>query len=163
VAGAVLFVVFVVEQRGDGKALVDAAISRSAAYRPPVAVAFLANWGFGALNILLTFWLQDVRGESAAMTGGIVRAYSVPCAALRAKWGFAAPNSLLAFCLQDVRGESAAMTGVIFLAYSVPFAVLGAVTGRVARRHGTALPMAFGMVLVAGSFLVLTQLGATAP
>ncbi|MDQ2677666.1 MAG: MFS transporter [Actinomycetota bacterium] len=121
VAGALLFVVFVIEQRGDGKALIDAAISRSAAYRPPVAVAFLANWGFGALNILLTFWLQDVRGESAAMTG------------------------------------------VIFLAYSVPFAVLGAVTGRVARRYGTALPMAVGMVLVAGSFLVLTQLGATAP
>ncbi len=120
VLGAVLFAAFVVEQRGGREALIDAAITRSAAFRPPVVVAFLANWGFGALNILLTFWLQDVRGESAAMTG------------------------------------------VIFLAYSVPFAVLGAVTGAVARRHGTANPMAFGMVLVAGSFLVLTQLGPTA-
>ena len=121
VLGAVLFVVFVIEQRSGREPLIDAAITRSVAYRPPVAVAFLANWGFGALNILLTFWLQDVRGESAAMTG------------------------------------------VIFLAYSVPFAILGAVTGRVARRFGTAAPMALGMVLVAGSFLVLTQVGPTAP
>ena len=112
---------FVLEQRHSHDALIDAAITRAAAYRPPVIVAFLANWGFGALNILLTFWLQDVRGESAAMTG------------------------------------------VVFLAYSVPFAVLGAVTGRIARRFGTAVPMALGMVLVVGSFLVLTQLGPTAP
>lgn len=121
VLGAALFVVFVLEQRHSHDALIDAAITRAAAYRPPVIVAFLANWGFGALNILLTFWLQDVRGESAAMTG------------------------------------------VVFLAYSVPFAVLGAVTGRIARRFGTAVPMALGMVLVVGSFLVLTQLGPTAP
>lgn len=121
VLGAALFVVFVLEQRHSHDALIDAAITRAAAYRPPVVVAFLANWGFGALNILLTFWLQDVRGESAAMTG------------------------------------------VVFLAYSVPFAVLGAVTGRIARRFGTAVPMALGMVLVVGSFLVLTQLGPTAP
>ncbi len=119
--GALLFVAFVVEQRRGSDRLIDAAISRSAAFRPPVTVAFLANWGFGALNILLTFWLQDVRGESAAMTG------------------------------------------VIFLAYSVPFAILGAVTGSVARRFGTAAPMAVGMVLVVASFLVLTQLGPTAP
>jgi MFS family permease len=116
--GVLTFVAFVLQQRGTTRPLIEAAIVRARAYRPPVAVAFLANWGFGAINILLTFWLQDVRDLSAAATG------------------------------------------VIFLAYSVPFAVLGALTGRVVHRAGTRAPMALGMVLVVGSFLVLTQLGA---
>ncbi len=119
--GALTFVAFVLQQRGTSRPLIEAAIVRARAYRPPVAVAFLANWGFGAINILLTFWLQDVRDLSAAATG------------------------------------------VIFLAYSVPFAVLGALTGRVVQRAGTRAPMALGMVLVVGSFLVLTQLGADSP
>ena len=118
-AGLVTFALFVLQQRHGAVRLVDTAITGARAYRPPVTVAFLANWGFGAINILLTFWLQQARGESAAMTG------------------------------------------VVFLAYSVPFAVLGASTGRVVARTGTRAPMAFGMLLVAGSFLVLTQLGAT--
>jgi MFS transporter, DHA2 family, methylenomycin A resistance protein len=118
-SGVLVFAVFVVQQRRSAVRLVDAAITRARGYRPPVAVAFLANWGFGAINILLTFWLQQARGESAAMTG------------------------------------------VVFLAYSVPFAVLGAATGRVVGRAGTRLPMIAGMALISGSFLVLTQLGAT--
>jgi MFS family permease len=118
VLGVATFAAFVLQQRGSTRPLIEAAIVRARAYRPPVAVAFLANWGFGAINILLTFWLQDVRDLSAAATG------------------------------------------VIFLAYSVPFAVLGALTGRVVTRAGTRAPMAFGMVLVVGSFVVLTQLGA---
>ena len=117
--GVVIFVAFVVQQRHVAEPLLERAITRARAYRSPVVVAFLANWGFGAINILLTFWLQSVRGESAATTG------------------------------------------LIFLAYSVPFAVLGALTGRVVRRAGTTVPLAVGMALIAGSFLVLTQLGQT--
>ena len=117
--GAVVFGVFVVQQRRVANPVIEPAISRAVGYRPPVMVAFLANWGFGALNILLTFWLQDVRDESAATTG------------------------------------------LIFLAYSVPFAIVGALTGRVVRRAGTTVPLVAGMVLVTGSFLVLTQLGPT--
>lgn len=117
--GVVIFVLFIVQQRHALEPLLERAITHAKAYRPPVAVAFLANWGFGAINILLTFWLQDVRDLSAATTG------------------------------------------LIFLAYSVPFALLGALTGRVVRRAGTAIPMALGMAMVAASFLVLTQLGAT--
>lgn len=119
--GLVTFVVLVLQQRRSPHPLVEAAILRSRPYRPPVAVAFLANWGFGALNILLTFWLQDVRGLSASTTG------------------------------------------LVFLAYSAPFAVMGALTGRVVRRLGSRLPMVLGMALVAGSFVVLTTLGATSP
>ncbi len=118
VAVAVLGV-FVLRERRSDAPLIPRGITASRAYRPPVAVAFLANWGFGALNILLTFWLQSVRGESAAVTGAV------------------------------------------FLAYSVPFAVLGALTGRVVARFGGVAPMVLGTGLVAGSFLVLTQLGAT--
>ena len=118
VAVAVL-AVFVLRERRSDAPLIPRGVTASRAYRPPVAVAFLANWGFGALNILLTFWLQSVRGESAAVTG------------------------------------------VVFLAYSVPFAVLGALTGRVVARFGGVAPMVLGTGLVAGSFLVLTQLGAT--
>lgn len=85
--GAVLFVVFVLQQRRLAEPLIERAITRARAYRPPVTVAFLANWGFGALNIMLTFWLQDVRGESAATTGLIFLAYSVPFAVLGALTG----------------------------------------------------------------------------
>jgi MFS family permease len=121
VLGVVVGVVFVLQQRRITSPLIERAIVRARAYRPPVVVAFLANWGFGAINILLTFWLQDVRNLSAAVTG------------------------------------------LIFLAYSVPFAVLGALTGRVVGRAGVRAPMALGMALVAGSFVVLTQVGATSP
>ncbi|MHB1139748.1 MAG: MFS transporter, partial [Microthrixaceae bacterium] len=119
--GALVFVAFVVQQRRVTFPVIEAAIARSVRFRPPVTVAFLANWGFGALNILLTFWLQDVRDFSAATTG------------------------------------------LVFLAYSVPFAILGALTGRIVRRAGTTGPLVLGMVLITGSFLVLTQLGQTSP
>ncbi len=117
--GVVLFGAFVAQQRRATHPLIEPAIVHARDYRPPVAVAFLANWGFGAINILLTFWLQDVRDLSAASTG------------------------------------------VVFLAYSVPFAIVGALTGRVVGRWGSRLPMVLGMVLVAGSFVVLTTLGTT--
>lgn len=117
--GAATGAAFVLQQSRTEDRLIERAITSAWAYRPPVAVAFLANWGFGAINILLTFWLQSVRGLSPAATG------------------------------------------LIFLAYSVPFAVLGALTGRVVARAGTRAPMVVGMGLVAGSFVVLTQLGAT--
>ncbi len=119
--GVVVFVAFVVQQRRVANPVIEPTISHSAGYRPPVVVAFLAYWGFGALNILLTFWLQDVRDFSAATTG------------------------------------------LVFLAYSLPFALLGASTGRIVRRAGTPGPLVAGMVLVTGSFLVLTQLGQTSP
>lgn len=96
--GVVLFAVFVVQQRRSSDPLIEPAIARARQYRPPVGVAFLANWGFGALNILLTFWLQEVRGLSASTTGLVFLAYSVPFAVLGAltgrvvpRWGSRAP------------------------------------------------------------------------
>ena len=85
--GAVLFAAFVLQQRRTPHTLIEAAILRARAYRPPVTVAFLANWGFGAINILLTFWLQDVRHLSAATTGMVFLAYSVPFAVMGALTG----------------------------------------------------------------------------
>jgi DHA2 family methylenomycin A resistance protein-like MFS transporter len=82
-----LFGVFVLQQRFSAQPLIAAAIVHARAYRPPVAVAFLANWGFGAINILMTFWLQDVRNLSAAMTGIVFLAYSVPFAIMGALTG----------------------------------------------------------------------------
>ncbi len=86
-AGVLTFVAFLVQQRSAVTPLIAAGITRARAYRPPVIVAFLANWGFGAINILLTFWLQDVRDLSAAATGGVFLAYSVPFAVLGALTG----------------------------------------------------------------------------
>ena len=85
--GVVLFVAFVLQQRSAAHPLIEAAILRARDYRPPVTVAFLANWGFGAINILLTFWLQDVRDLSAATTGLVFLAYSVPFAVMGALTG----------------------------------------------------------------------------
>ncbi|CAB4537249.1 unannotated protein [freshwater metagenome] len=85
--GAALFGAFVLQQRSSTQPLIAAAIVHARAYRPPVAVAFLANWGFGAINILMTFWLQDVRNLSAAMTGVVFLAYSVPFAIMGALTG----------------------------------------------------------------------------
>ena len=85
--GAITFLLFLAQQRSAVSPLIEAGITRSRAYRPPVAVAFLANWGFGAINILLTFWLQDVRDLSAAATGGVFLAYSVPFAIMGALTG----------------------------------------------------------------------------
>jgi DHA2 family methylenomycin A resistance protein-like MFS transporter len=85
--GVVLFAAFVVQQRRAAHPLIEPAIVHAHDYRPPVAVAFLANWGFGAINILLTFWLQDVRDLSAASTGVVFLAYSVPFAAMGALTG----------------------------------------------------------------------------
>jgi MFS family permease len=90
--GAVLFGVFVAQQRSSAHPLIEPAIARARQYRPPVGVAFLANWGFGALNILLTFWLQEVRGLSASTTGLVFLAYSVPFAVLGALTGRVVPR-----------------------------------------------------------------------
>jgi EmrB/QacA subfamily drug resistance transporter len=85
--GVVVFVAFVLQQRRATHPLIEPAIVHARSYRPPVTVAFLANWGFGAINILLTFWLQDVRGLSAATTGMVFLAYSVPFAVMGALTG----------------------------------------------------------------------------
>lgn len=87
VAGIVLLVLLVVQQRGAADPLIGAAVSRAKGYRAPVGVAFLANWGFGALNIIGTFWLQDVSGLSPAATGAVFLAYSLPFAAVGAATG----------------------------------------------------------------------------
>lgn len=87
VLGVLVFAVFVVQQRRVEDPLIERVVTRARAYRPPVAVAFLANWGFGALNILATFWLQDVRDLSPATTGLVFLAYSVPFAIMGALTG----------------------------------------------------------------------------
>lgn len=85
--GVAVFAVFVIQQRSSAQPLIAAAIVHASAYRPPVAVAFLANWGFGAINILMTFWLQEVRDLSAGVTGLVFLAYSVPFAIMGALTG----------------------------------------------------------------------------
>lgn len=85
--GLGVLVLFVMQQRGASSPLIAKALRHALGYRPPLAVAFLANWGFGALNILGTFWLQDVRGLSPSTTGLIFLAYSVPFALVGASTG----------------------------------------------------------------------------
>lgn len=85
--GVVVLAAFVVQQRRSADPLIERAILHARDYRAPVTVAFLANWGFGAINILLTFWLQDVRDLSAAVTGLVFLAYSVPFACMGALTG----------------------------------------------------------------------------
>lgn len=67
-------------ERGPAAPIVDRAIVRSRNYRRASAVAFLANWGFGAANFLLTLYLQDILGWSAFETGLAFLLYSVPFA-----------------------------------------------------------------------------------
>lgn len=78
---------FLAQQRSSTSPLVDPALRRCRPFRPPVAVASLANWGFGAMNVMVTFWLQSTLGLSALQTGAVFLAYSVPFAVLGAFTG----------------------------------------------------------------------------
>ena len=76
VAGAV----FVARERRVLVPIVAVAIRRARNFWLPVTVAWIANWGFGALQFLLTLQLQDVYGWSALETGLAFLLYSVPFA-----------------------------------------------------------------------------------
>ena len=85
--GLVIGSAFVAQQRSTATPLIDPTLRRCRAFRPPVAVASLANWGFGAMNVMVTFWLQSALGLSALQTGVVFLAYSLPFAALGALTG----------------------------------------------------------------------------
>lgn len=87
VMGGAAGLAFIAQQRSSTEPLITPAVRRARAYRPPLCVAFLANWGFGALNIIGTFWLQDVRGLSPLTAGLVFLAYSVPFALVGASTG----------------------------------------------------------------------------
>ena len=78
---------FAAQQRSSVTPLIDRNLRRCRAFRPPVAVASLANWGFGAMNVMITFWLQSALGLSALQTGAVFLAYSIPFAVLGALTG----------------------------------------------------------------------------
>jgi predicted MFS family arabinose efflux permease len=78
--GAAALVGFVRLERRAADPLVDPRLLGRVGYRRPVVAALVANVGFGALQLLLTFELQGQDGWSALATGMAFLAYSVPFA-----------------------------------------------------------------------------------
>lgn len=87
VCGAGALLAFLAIERRANDPLVDAALLRRRAYVRPTTAALVANIGFGALQLLLTFQLQGQKGWSPLATGMAFLAYSIPFAVLGAQTG----------------------------------------------------------------------------
>jgi len=78
-AGA-LAVLVAVRRRG-GPALFSPAVTASRWFGPGLVIAFCSNWGFGVTIVVMSEYLQQVRGQSAALAGVVTLAFSATFAA----------------------------------------------------------------------------------
>jgi EmrB/QacA subfamily drug resistance transporter len=76
-------------------------------------------------------------------------------------FGFAALLFFLTLYLQNILDYSPLQAGFVFLAFSAILAVVDSFAGRLAALVGARLPMAVGMALCTGAFLLLTLLRPT--
>jgi EmrB/QacA subfamily drug resistance transporter len=65
--------------------------------------------------------------------------------------------------MQEVQGYTSTQAGVRMLAATVAVMVTAVISGRVVARIGARLPITLGMLLIGGSFIGFTQVGADTP
>ena len=76
--GALLILAFVALERRSKAPLVDLRLFRNADFLGPAAIAFLANFVFGASMFFVTLYLQFILGYDPVRTGLFFLMFSVP-------------------------------------------------------------------------------------
>jgi EmrB/QacA subfamily drug resistance transporter len=128
----------------------------------PVIVASLAG---GAL-LIAALLLWERRAPHAMMP---LSFYRVPAfsagnvVAFSVSFGMFATFFFLSLYMQLIRGYSALETGVRFLPLTLMIVIVAPQAGRFAQRHGSRIPMSFGLTLAAAGLFLMSRLSASTP
>jgi EmrB/QacA subfamily drug resistance transporter len=121
----------------------------------------------GAFAVLLVAFLAwELRSPNAMMPLGFFRipAFSAGVTvAFSVSLGMFAAFFFLSLYLQAIRGYSAFEAGVRFLPMTLMIIVTAPNAGRYAQRHGSRVPMTYGLLLAAAGLLILSRLSLETP
>jgi EmrB/QacA subfamily drug resistance transporter len=123
----------------------------------PAIVASLA--GAGVLLVALLAW--ELRTPKAMMP---LRFFRIPAfsagnaVAFSVSLGMFATFFFLSLYMQTIRGYTAFEAGVRFLPMTVMIIVTAPGAGRYAQKHGSKIPMTYGLVLAGSGLLILSRL-----
>jgi EmrB/QacA subfamily drug resistance transporter len=129
-------------------------------WRDPLIVGSLV--GFGVLGALFLWW--ERRSEHAMLP---LRFFRIPAfsagnsVAFAISLGMFATFFFLSLYMQLIRGYSAFGAGLRFLPMTLMIVVTAPLAGRYASRHGSRIPMTYGLVLAGSGLLVLSRLSLT--
>jgi EmrB/QacA subfamily drug resistance transporter len=116
--------------------------------------------------LLLLFLGWEVRNPNAMMPLGLFRipAFSAGNAvAFAISLGMFATFFFLSLYMQLIRGYSAFEAGVRFLPMTLMIIVTAPNAGRYASKHGSRIPMTYGLLLAGGGLLTLSRLDVDTP
>jgi EmrB/QacA subfamily drug resistance transporter len=128
----------------------------------PTIVASLAAAGV----LLVLFLLYERRSPKAMMP---LRFFSIPAfsagntVAFSVSFGMFATFFFMSLYMQLIRGYTAFEAGVRFLPMTLMIIVTAPNAGRYASRHGSRIPMTYGLILAGSGLLILSQLDVEAP
>jgi EmrB/QacA subfamily drug resistance transporter len=128
----------------------------------PVIVASLAAAGV----LLAAFLLFEMRSPKAMMP---LRFFRIPAfsagntVAFSVSLGMFATFFFMSLYMQLIRGYTAFEAGVRFLPMTLMIIVTAPNAGRYASRHGSRIPMTYGLVLAGSGLLFLSRLGVDTP
>ncbi len=127
-------------------------------WRDPLIVGALAS----AAVLLVLFLVWERRSPHAMMPLGLFRipAFSAGnTVAFSVSLGMFASFFFLSLYLQLIRGYSAFEAGLRFLPMTAMIILTAPNAGRFASRHGSRIPMTYGLILAGGGLIVLSRLG----
>jgi len=128
----------------------------------PIIVASLAAAGV----LLAAFLLFEMRSPKAMMP---LRFFRIPAfsagntVAFNVSLGMFATFFFMSLYMQLIRGYTAFEAGVRFLPMTVMIIVTAPNAGRYASKHGSRIPMTYGLILAGSGLLFLSQLGVDTP
>jgi EmrB/QacA subfamily drug resistance transporter len=131
--------------------------SNERGWSDPLIVGSLV--GFGALLVAFLAW--ERRGPHPMMP---LRFFRIPAfsagntVAFSVSLGMFATFFFLSLYMQTIRGYTAFEAGVRFLPMTLAIIVTAPNAGRYAQKHGSRIPMTYGLLLAGGGLLVLSRL-----
>ena len=121
-------------------------------WRSATIISLLA----GGIVVLFFFWLWERQAKSPMLQFAFFRNITFLGAnlvGLTVSFGFFGVILFMSLFMQQVQGFSATGAGLRMLAATLAVMVAAVVSGRVVARVGARIPIAIGMLLIAGAFL----------
>lgn len=120
----------------------------------------------GSGVLLVAFLIWELRTERAMMP---LRFFRIPAfsagntVAFSVSLGMFATFFFLSLYMQTIRGYTAFEAGVRFLPMTLAIILTAPNAGRYAQKHGSRIPMTYGLILAGGGLLVLSRLSLETP
>jgi EmrB/QacA subfamily drug resistance transporter len=136
--------------------------SNEMGWTDPLIVSSLA----GFVVLLAAFLVWEVRNPKAMMPLALFRipAFSAGNAvAFSVSLGMFATFFFLSLYMQTIRGYTAFEAGVRFLPMTVAIIATAPLAGQYAQKHGSRIPMTYGLLLASGGLFALSRLAVDTP